>query len=111
MGLFDDFFGTSTPEPSGGFFDGLFGGGSSSQEDSSPSLFGSYSEPIMPLGGHAKGYGDQPFSSFSEAGKSGLMDGIVKDPDTGYVGTPAQIYGRYLTEGRDPSGLIRRFHK
>ncbi len=111
MGLFDDLFGTSTPPSSGGLFDSFFGGSGSFEQQSSPSLFGGYGEPTRTAGGLFSGYGDQPFEQHSDAEKSGLIRGIVKDPDTGYVGTPAEIYDKYLAEGRNPARLVKRFHK
>lgn len=109
MGIFGDMFGFSSDpapvKPSGGFFAGT-------QEPTAPpsGLF-SYSEPVMPAASQARGYGGQMFGSVSEASKSCLMDGVVTDPDTGYVGTPADIYDKYLREGRDPSRLVQRYRK
>lgn len=112
MGLFDEMFGAAPPpEPaSHGLFDSLFGGFSPSRSESHVP-FGGYSEPIMPAASQARGYGGQMFGSFGEADKSRLMSGVVTDPDTGYVGTPAEIYDRYKAEGRDPRPLVARFHR
>lgn len=113
MGFWDDVFGLSSPPTpaSDGLFDSLFGGESSSRSTERVP-FGGYGEPVMPAASQATGYGGQRFSSVSEADKSRLQDyGVVKDPDTGYVGKPAQIYDRYIAEGRDPRELVRRYHK
>ena len=114
MGFFDELFGGTPSAPStpssGGFFGSLFSG---TPEPTAPrsSPF-SYGEPVLPTASQATGYGGQRFSSRSEADKSCLQDyGVVTDPDTGYVGTPAQIYDKYLAEGRNPERLVQRYRK
>lgn len=113
MGIFGDIFGFGsdpTPvKPSGGILDGLFSG--TPEPIAPPSKPFGYREPILPAASQARGYGGQMFGSVSEADKSCLMDGIVKDPDTGYVDTPANIYDRYVNEGRDPTRLVQRYRK
>lgn len=111
MGFFDDVFGFgSSDSAADSGFGGLFGGGSHS--DPAP-LFGSDpGEPILPFGSQARGYGGSFFGSVSDAEKSSLMDsGVIEDPDTGYVGTPREIYDRYLREGRSTKRFMERFRK
>lgn len=115
MGIFDDMFGGSgrsseAPRSTGGgFFDAFFGGDTQPAHQSG-GLFG-YQEPILPAGSQVSGYGGSPYGSRAAADKSCLMGGTVTDFATGYVGTPAQIYDRYLAEGRDPTDLVRRYRK
>ncbi len=65
---------------------------------------------IMPSGTTATGYGGQPYGSVDAAAKSNLRPlGTVTDRNTGYVGTPQQIYDRYVADGRDPGPLFQQF--
>lgn len=114
MGIWDGIFGdapsTQSEPSSGGIFGSLFSG---TPEPTAPrsSPF-SYGEPVLPAASQATGYGGQRFSSRAAADKSCLQDyGVVTDPDTGHVGTPAQIYDKYIAEGRDPRRLIQRYRK
>lgn len=112
MGILDDLFGIgeSDSTSTSGMFGGFLGG--SSHSDPAP-LFGSDpGEPALPFGSQARGYGGSFFGSHADAEKSHLMDGgVVEDPDTGYVGTPQEIYDRYLREGRSTKRLMERFRK
>lgn len=74
-------------------------------------LFDGWGSTPLPTASQAKGYGGAFFGSTDEADKSCLMSGIVTDPATGYVGTPAQIYDRYRADGRNTNDLVRRFHR
>ena len=119
-GLLDGLFNLGGPKPTepsrptGGFLG--FGQGSSSDStrpldsDRLGGMF-SYREPILPGHTQARGYGDEFYDSQGAADKSRLIDGVVTDPHTGYVGTPGEIYDRYVAEGRDPSPLLRLFRR
>lgn len=113
MGLFDGIFTPSTPDPkpTNSWLDSLLGGSTGASPDTSH-LFGhGGGEPILPHGGSARGRGGQPFSSVSGAEKSQMITGIVRDPYTGYVGTPQEIHDRYRAEGRDTSKLVDLFRR
>lgn len=109
MGVLGEIFGVTRSQPSGGVFDSLFGG--TPTPTAPPSSPFSSGEPIMPAASQARGYGGQMFGSVSAADKSRLIDGVVTDPDTGYVGRPAQIYDRYRNEGRCTDRLVQRYQK
>lgn len=113
MGIIEEMFGgsgRSEPKPSGGgLFDAFFGGDTPSSR-SSGGMFG-YQEPILPSCTQVRGYGGSVHGSRAAADKSCLMDDVVTDVATGFVGTPAQIYDRYVAQGRDPTDLVRRYRK
>ncbi len=119
MGFFGEVFGISSgsrdePSSSGSIFgsgSSIFGGGT---PHDSPSPAFSYGEPIPPAASQVRGYGGQMFGSVSAADKSLMHDfggQPTVDPDTGYTGTPQEIYDRYLREGRDPSRLVKNFRR
>lgn len=130
MGFLDDVFGipsSTHDEPAAdSIFDSIFGGGGGSIFSSGPSLFGestsydapgapfSRQEPILPAATQVQGYGGQMFGSVGEAEKSIMHDfggQPVVDPDTGYTGTPRQIYDRYIREGRPTARLVERYRR
>ncbi len=77
-----------------GFFAGLFSGATGSQ----------------PNGTTASGYGGQPYGSYQDADKSHLHPyGLVTDRETGWVGTPQELYDRYEQNGMDTSPLFSQF--
>lgn len=74
-------------------------------------LFDGWGSTPLPPASQAKGYGGSFFGSTDLADKSRLMGGIVTDPETGYVGTPSDIFDRYRAEGRNTNSLVQRFHR
>lgn len=79
-----------------GFFAGLFSGATGPQ----------------PSGTTVSGYGGRPYGSYQDADKSQLQSyGLVTDRETGWVGTPPQLYDKYQANDMDPTPLFEQFHR